>query len=101
MSKNTPTIAKVFPAVPWDMQDLWKGGGIPRVVDRLRTILHMDVMTTAGKTMKENIDSCSYPFPENNEVIKTIDQPFSTSWGLERFGGGERFLTIVLAGLRS
>jgi dihydroxy-acid dehydratase len=81
-SKNTPTIAKVFPAAPWDMEDLWKAGGISRVVDRLRTILHMDVMTTTGKTMKENIDRCSYPFPENNEVIKTIDQPFSTSGGL-------------------
>jgi dihydroxy-acid dehydratase len=81
-SKNTPTIAKVFPAAHWDMEDLWKAGGIPRVVDRLQTILHMDVMTTTGKTMKENIDGCSYPFPENNEVIKTIDQPFATSGGL-------------------
>ena len=81
-SKNTPTIAKVFPAAHWDMEDLWKAGGIPRVVDRLQTILHMDVMTCTGKTMKENIDGCSYPFPENNEVIKTIDQPFASSGGL-------------------
>jgi dihydroxy-acid dehydratase len=81
-SKNTPTIAKIFPAAHWDMEDLWKAGGIPRVVDRLQTILHMDVMTCTGKTMKENIESCSYPFPENNEVIKTIDQPFAFSGGL-------------------
>src|SRR4030043_306016 len=33
-------------------------------------------------SMKENIDGCSYPFPENNEVIKTIDQPFALSGGL-------------------
>jgi dihydroxy-acid dehydratase len=81
-SKNTPTIAKIFPASHWDMEDLWKAGGIPRVMDRLQTILHMDVMTCTGKTMKENIDGCSYPFPENNEVIKTIDQPFAFSGGL-------------------
>jgi dihydroxy-acid dehydratase len=81
-SKNTPTIAKIFPAAHWDMEDLWKAGGIPRVVDRLQTILHMDVMTCTGKTIKENIDGCSYPFPENNEVIKTIDQPFASSGGL-------------------
>ena len=81
-SKNTPTIAKIFPAAHWDMEDLWKAGGISRVVDRLQTLLHMDVMTCTGKTMKENIDGCSYPFPENNEVIKTIDQPFATSGGL-------------------
>jgi dihydroxy-acid dehydratase len=82
LNKNTPTIAKVYPAAHWDMEDLWKAGGIPRIIDRLQTLLHMDVMTCTGKTMKENINRYSYPFPENNEVIKTVDQPFSTSGGL-------------------
>jgi dihydroxy-acid dehydratase len=81
-NKNTPTITKVYPAANWDMEDLWKAGGIPRVMDRLQTILHMDVMTCTGKTMKENINGYSYTFPENNEVIKTIDQPFDVSGGL-------------------
>jgi dihydroxy-acid dehydratase len=81
-SKNTPTIAKVYPASHWDMEDLWKAGGIPRVIDRLQSILSMDVMTCTGKTMKENIDGFRYRFPENNEVIKTIDEPFGFSGGL-------------------
>ena len=81
-SKNTPTIAKVYPAAHWDMEDLWKAGGIPRVLERLQTLLHMDVMTCTGKTMKENIKGWFYPFPENREVIKTIDQPFASSGGL-------------------
>ena len=81
-SKNTPTIAKVYPASKYDMEDFWKAGGIPRVMDRLRSILHMDVMTCTGKTMKENIDAFRYRFPENNEVIKTIDAPFAASGGL-------------------
>jgi dihydroxy-acid dehydratase len=81
-SKNTPTIAKVYPAAKWDMEDLWRAGGIPRVMDRLRSILNMDVMTCTGKTMKENIDGYHYRFPERNEVITTMDQPFATSGGL-------------------
>jgi dihydroxy-acid dehydratase len=81
-SKNTPTIAKVYPASHWDMEDLWKAGGIPRVIDRLQSILSMDVMTCTGKTMKENIGGFRYRFPENNEVIKTIDEPFGFSGGL-------------------
>lgn len=81
-SKDTPTIAKVYPASNYDMEDLWRAGGIPRVIDRLQTLLHMDVMTCTGKTMKENIDGFSYRFPENGEVIKTIDQPFGVSGGL-------------------
>jgi dihydroxy-acid dehydratase len=81
-SKNTPTIVKVYPASHWDMEDLWKAGGIPRVVDRMQSILNMDVMTCTGKTMKENIDGFRYRFSENNEVIKTIDEPFGFSGGL-------------------
>lgn len=81
-SKNTPTIAKVYPASHWDMEDLWKAGGMPRVIDRLQSILSMDVMTCTGKTMKENIDGFRYRFSENSEVIKTIDEPFGFSGGL-------------------
>jgi dihydroxy-acid dehydratase len=81
-SKNTPTIAKVYPAANYDMEDFWRAGGIPRVMDRLQSMLNMDVMTCTGKTMRENIDSYQYKFDENNEVITTVDQPFATSGGL-------------------
>ena len=81
-SRDTPTIAKVYPAANWDMEDLWRAGGIPRVIDRLQSLLHMDVLTCTGKTMKENIEAFQYRFPENNEVIKTVDDPFDLSGGL-------------------
>jgi dihydroxy-acid dehydratase len=81
-SKNTPTIAKVYPAGNWDMEDFWRAGGIPRVLDRLQSILNMDVMTCTGKTMDENIAQYQYKFPENNDVIKTMEEPFAPSGGL-------------------
>ena len=81
-SHNTPTIAKVYPAGNWDMEDFWRAGGIPRVMERLHAILNMDVMTCTGKTMMENIAQFQYKFPENNEVIKTMDEPFAPSGGL-------------------
>ena len=81
-STNTPTIAKVYPAAKWDMEDFWRAGGIPRVMDRLESLLDMDVMTCTGRTMKENIDGHEYRFPENSEIIKTIDEPFDVSGGL-------------------
>ncbi len=81
-SKTTPTIAKVYPASHYDMEDLWKAGGIPRVIDHMRSTLHMDVMTCTGRTMKENIDGFRYRFPENSEVIKTLEEPFGFSGGL-------------------
>lgn len=82
LSKNTPTIAKNNPAAHWDMEEFWKAGGIPRVLDRLQCVLHRDVMTCTGKPMKKNIDSFAYRFIANNDIIKTVDQPFAASGGL-------------------
>jgi dihydroxy-acid dehydratase len=81
-SRTTPTILKVYPAGKADMEDFWRAGGIPRVIDRLKTMLQMDAMTVTGKTMKESIDGFHYRFPENNAVIKTIERPFDASGGL-------------------
>jgi dihydroxy-acid dehydratase len=81
-SKNTPTIAKVYPAGNYDMEDFWRAGAIPRVIDRLQPLLNMDVLTCTGKSLKENIDNFRYRFPEDVRVIKTIDEPFAKSGGL-------------------
>lgn len=81
-SSSTPTIAKVYPAGNNDMEAFWRAGGIPRVIDNLKTHLNMDVMTVTGRTMGENIDGFRYRFAENDDVIRTIDKPFAESGGL-------------------
>jgi dihydroxy-acid dehydratase len=81
-SRDTPTIARVYPAGTSDMEDFWRAGGIPRVIDRLRDKLNMDVMTCTGRKMKENIDSFRFRYPENDKVITTLDKPFDTLGGL-------------------
>jgi dihydroxy-acid dehydratase len=81
-SKNTPQIAKVNPAAKWDMEDFWKAGGIPRVVERMAPLLNQDVMTCTGATLEENIKGTRYRFPENKEIIKTLDEPFQKADGL-------------------
>ena len=80
--KTTPTILKVYPAGKHDMEDFWRAGGIPRIIDRLKSLLNTDVMTVTGKTMQENTDGFRYRFPENSEVIKTIEEPFETMGGV-------------------
>lgn len=81
-SQRTPTIARINPASHWDMEDFWKAGAVPRVVDRLRSLLDLDVLTCTGKTLGENIEDHHYQLPENDEVISTIENPFSETGGL-------------------
>ncbi len=81
-SKTTPQIAKVNPAAKWNMEDFWKAGGIPRVMAHLMPLLHGDVMTCTGETLTKNLESFEYPFPENRDVIKTMDEPFGHMGGV-------------------
>lgn len=81
-NKTTPHIAKVNPAAKWDMEDFWKAGGIPRVMDRLQPLLHKDVMTCTGETVSQNLEAFVYPFPENPEIIKTMEEPFGHMGGV-------------------
>ena len=81
-NREIPQIAKVNPASKWNMEDFYRAGGIPRVMSRLGDMLETDALTVSGKTVKDNLEAYRYEYPENNEVIKTIDDPFLVSGGL-------------------
>jgi dihydroxy-acid dehydratase len=82
-SKDTPNIVKVNPASKkYNMEDFWWAGGIPRVLERMGGLLHTDVLTCNGKTMEENIKKHKYKFPANDDVIRTVDNAYSTTGGI-------------------
>ena len=82
LNKTTPQIAKVNPAAKWDMEDFYRAGGIPRVMQRLGDILDTSLMTCTGKTIKENLEGYKFAYPENPEIIKTVEEPFSKTGGV-------------------
>lgn len=79
LSREIPFIAKVNPASKYNIEDFWMAGGIPRVMTNLKKALDINVMTVTGKTLSENLDSHVYKYPCNDEVIKTMENPFSSS----------------------
>ncbi len=81
-NKNTPQIAKVNPAAKWDMEDFWQAGGIPRVMENMKELLNLDVLTASGETLKENLEKYNYKFPENKEIIKDLVTPFGNTGGI-------------------
>lgn len=79
LSREIPFIAKVNPASKYNIEDFWMAGGIPRVMTNLKKALDINVMTVTGRTLSENLDSYVYKYPGNDEVIKTMENPFSSS----------------------
>ena len=46
----------IRPAGRWPAQYFYYAGGVPRVMEEIRSMLHLDVMTVTGKTLGENLD---------------------------------------------
>ena len=46
----------IRPAGHWPAQYFSYAGGVPRVMEQLRHVLHLDAMTVTGKTLGENLD---------------------------------------------
>ncbi len=82
-SNIVPHIARINPASnDWDMEDFYKAGSVPRVLDHLKALLDLDALTVNGKTVGENVGKYNYYYPANDDMIRTLDNPHSTLGGL-------------------
>jgi len=81
ISERTPYLTKLSPSGPHHMQDLHEAGGIPALMKELsrKNLLHLDLMTVTGKTVRENIESAVIQRPD---VIRTVDNPYRETGGL-------------------
>jgi len=81
ISAKTPNICHLAPVGPTYMEDLNEAGGVYAVMNELnkKGLLHTECMTVTGKTVGENIKDC---VNLNPEVIRPIDNPYSTTGGL-------------------
>lgn len=71
-SKKIPTIVNVSPSGDYGIVDLYKAGGIPAVLRRLKDFLHLDCLTVSGTTMEKQIRRIKI-LDEN--VIRPLDNP--------------------------
>ena len=81
VSARTPNLCHLAPAGPTYMEDLNEAGGVYAVMNELskKDLLNLDCMTVTGKTVGENIASCRN---RNPEVIRPVENPYSTTGGI-------------------
>ncbi len=81
ISKKTPVLAKLIPAGDHSVVDLHFAGGIPAVMKELSKlgIIHLDVKTVTGKTLKENLKNVRVL---NREVIRSVEEPYAKEGGI-------------------
>ena len=81
ISEKTPNLCHLAPAGPNYMEDLNEAGGVYAVMNELAELglLNLDCLTVTGKTVGENIKGC---VNRNPQVIRPLDNPYSTTGGL-------------------
>ncbi len=84
-------LLNVRPAGKWPAQYFYYAGGVPRIMEQIRHILHTDVMTVTGKTLGENLDDlkengfyarcdnlCAQVGLSWKDIIRPFDDPIGT-----------------------
>ena len=81
ISAKTPNLCHLAPAGHHYMEELNEAGGIYAVMNELnkKNLLYTDLITATGKTVGENIEGC---VNKNTEIIRPIDNPYSTTGGI-------------------
>ncbi len=86
LSDATPVLLDLKPTGDCYMEDFYRAGGMPVILHELKPLLHLDVMTVAGQTLKELLD-VPYRYPDWQQVIHRLNAPLQEKGGLVALKG--------------
>lgn len=86
-SYEIPLLAKVNPSSGYDMESFYQAGGVPQVMLELKNVLDLDCMTVDGVSVGENLSRFRNRYGINSNIIKTFEEPFTTTSGLSVLRG--------------
>lgn len=80
LGSNIPLLLNLMPSGKYLMEDFFYAGGLPVILNELKSVLHMDALTVSGKTHKENIEG--YCNCYNRDVIYPFTDPIIDEAGI-------------------
>jgi dihydroxy-acid dehydratase len=79
IGRETPYLVNMRPSGKYLMEDFYYAGGLTALLQGMRSLLHVDVLTCTGETLGENITGARI---HNTDVIHTPDDPMQAEGGL-------------------
>ena len=80
LSRTIPVIVDLKPSGEGYMEDLYKAGGLPRILLELKEKLHLDVSTVTGKTLRQTIEETEFSWQQN--IVKSAADPIYREGGM-------------------
>jgi len=81
LSEETPVLVALKPSGQYYMEDFHRAGGMPVVLNELKSTLNLDVMTVTGVPLGETLGT-GYQWPEWQSVISRADDPLQAQGAL-------------------
>lgn len=80
LSRTIPVIVDLKPSGEGYMEDLYKAGGLPRILLELKDKLHLDVSTVTGKTLGQTIEETEFSWQQT--IVKSAADPIYREGGM-------------------
>ena len=82
IAQRTPYLADLKPGGRYVAKDMGEAGGVPMLLKTLLEagLIHGDVMTVTGKTLRENLESVEWR--DDQDVIRPSSRPLSPTGGV-------------------
>ena len=98
MHRGAHYLLNIRPAGDWPAQYFYYAGGVPRIMEEIKSMLHLDAKTVTGKTLGENLEElkkngfyehCDALLAEKSkkigreikrtDIIRSFDEPIGTN----------------------
>ena len=79
IGRRTPHLCSMIPSGPYAMEDLNAAGGIPAVMEEIKSLLHLNVLSVTGKAVGENIADAKVL---DANVIRPLSDPVHKEGGI-------------------
>jgi len=86
LSDETPMLVKLKPSGSYYMEDFYRAGGMPIVLQELKSALRRDAVTVNGQTLGAVLDR-PYQWPAWQDVIRPASDPINRDGGLVALKG--------------
>ena len=73
MTKDIPMIVDLKPSGTGYMEDLFKSGGLPRILNELKEYLYLDALTVTGECLGDIIKKYNYDWKQ--DVVRMANDP--------------------------
>lgn len=79
VSREVPHILGVYPSGPYFLLDVYKAGGMPALLNKVKGFLAGEALTVTGASLAENISGAVCG---DNDVIRDTDNPYHAEGGI-------------------